>query len=159
MRDHRATFDTPLDECYTYPTKQEEKRTMEKLVYLSPEWAEEAARRLRQDLTPERMKYLTSSMLTVYTNCPDGRKLAVYYRVEDGIVQEVALQEGEPSRAEFTITGNYETFARISRAELKARSALMSGKLTLKGNLVKALRLAPVVDRLNEVLATIPTDY
>jgi putative sterol carrier protein len=147
MRDHRATFDTPLDECYTYPTKQEEKRTMEKLVYLSPEWAEEAARRLRQDLTPERMKYLTSSML------------AVYYRVEDGIVQEVALQEGEPSRAEFTITGNYETFARISRAELKARSALMSGKLTLKGNLVKALRLAPVVDRLNEVLATIPTDY
>jgi len=28
-----------------------------------------------------------------------------------------------------------------------------------KGNLVKALRLAPVVDRLNEVLATIPTDF
>jgi putative sterol carrier protein len=159
MRDHSATFDTQLDECYTYPTKQEEKHTMETFVYLSPEWAEEAARRLRRDLTPERMKYLTSSMLTVYTNCPDGRKRAVYYRIEDGVVQEVSLQEGEPSRAEFTITGDYETFARISRAELKARSALMSGKLTLKGNLVKALRLAPVVDRLNEVLATIPADY
>ena len=35
----------------------------------------------------------------------------------------------------------------------------MSGKLTLKGNLVKALRLAPLVDRLNEVLATIPAEY
>jgi putative sterol carrier protein len=98
-------------------------------------------------------------MLTVYTNCPDGADRAVHYRLEDGIVQEVSLQEGELPQAEFTIKGDYETFAQISRAELKARAALMSGKLTLKGNLVKALRLAPVVDRLNEVLATIPTDY
>jgi len=65
---------------------------------------------------------------------------------------------GLPS-AEFTITADYEIFARISRAELKARAALMSGKMKLKGPLVKALRLAPLVDRLNEVIATIPTDY
>ena len=35
----------------------------------------------------------------------------------------------------------------------------MSGKLILKGNMVKALSLASVVDRLNKVLATIPTEY
>jgi hypothetical protein len=35
----------------------------------------------------------------------------------------------------------------------------MSGKLTLKGNMVKALSLAAVVDRLNKVLASIPTEY
>ena len=132
---------------------------MAKFEYLSPEWAEEATRRLQADLTPEKMKHLTSSMLTIYTNCPDGVERTVYYRVEEGVVQEVSLQEGTPPQAEFTLRGEYETFARISRAELKARSALMSGKLVLKGNLVKALRLAPVVDRLNEVLATIPTDY
>jgi putative sterol carrier protein len=127
--------------------------------YLSPEWAAEATSRLQRDLTPEKMKNLTSSMLTVYTGCPDGADRAVYYRVVDGVVEEVSLQEGKPPKAEFTIKGSYDTFAQISRAELKARGALMSGKLTLKGNLVKALRLAPVVDRLNEVLATIPTDY
>ena len=132
---------------------------MEECKYLSPEWAEEAARRLKKELTPEKMKHLTSSMLTVYTGCPDGKDRAVYYRVVDGVVEEVSLREGELPQAEFTITGDYETFARISRAELKARSALMSGKLTLKGNLVKALSLAPVVDRLNQVLATIPTEY
>jgi putative sterol carrier protein len=132
---------------------------MAQFEYLSPEWAEEATRRLQADLTPEKMKHLTSSMLTIYTNCPDGAERTVYYRLEEGVVQEVSLQEGEPSQAEFTLRGEYETFAQISRAELKARSALMSGKLMLKGNLVKALRLAPVVDRLNEVLATIPTDY
>jgi putative sterol carrier protein len=132
---------------------------MEKFRYLSPEWATEAQKRLQRDLTPEKMKHLTSSMVTVYTQCPDGVGRAVYYGMVDGVVEEVSLHEGKLPQAEFSITSDYETFARISRAELKARAALMSGKMTLKGNLVKALRLAPVVDRLNEVLATIPTEY
>jgi putative sterol carrier protein len=132
---------------------------MERYSYLSPEWVAEAGRRLRADLTPEKMKHITSSMLTVYTDCPDGQDRALYYGVVDGVVEELSLVEGDWPEAEFTITAGYETFARISRAELKARAALMSGKMTLKGNLVKALRLAPVVDRLNEVLATIPADY
>jgi putative sterol carrier protein len=71
----------------------------------------------------------------------------------------LTIAEGELPEAEFVIKGDYDTFAQISRAELKSRKALMSGKLELKGNLVKALSLAVVVDRLNEVLATIPTDY
>jgi hypothetical protein len=132
---------------------------MDKFTYLSPEWAEEAARRLKERLSADKMKYLTSSMLTIYTDCPDGRDRAVYYAIVDGVVDEVSLQEGELPEAEFTITSDYETFAAISRAELKARAALMSGNMTLKGNLVKALKLAPVVDRLNQVLATIPTEY
>ena len=132
---------------------------MEKFKYLSPEWAAEAQMRLQRDLTPEKMKHLTSSMVTVYTHCPDGLQRAVYYGLVDGVVEQVSLHEGELPQAEFSITSDYETFARISQAELKARAALMSGKMTLKGNLVKALRLAPVVDRLNEVLATIPTEY
>ena len=132
---------------------------MGRFKYLSPEWAQEATRRLQEDLTAEKMKHLTSSMTTTYTNCPDGLEHTVYYRLEDGVVQEVSLHEDNAPKAEFTIKGDYETFAQISRAELKARAALMGGKLTLKGNLVKALRLAPVVDRLNEVLATIPTDF
>jgi putative sterol carrier protein len=134
---------------------------MEKYQYLSPEWAQEVTRRLKADLTPEKMKHVTSSMLTVYKDCPDGTDRAVYYRLVEGVVDEVSIREGDTpgTEAEFTITADYETFARISRAELKARAALMSGKMTLKGNLVKALRLAPVVDRLNEVMATIPTEF
>jgi putative sterol carrier protein len=132
---------------------------MDRYTYLSPEWTQEALRRLRADLSPEKMKSLTSSMLTVYTGCPDGLDRALYYRLVDGVVEELSLQEGDWPAAEFTITAGYETFAAISQAKLKARTALMSGQMSLKGNLVKALRLAPVVDRLNEVLATIPTDY
>ena len=132
---------------------------VKKFEYLSPEWAEEVLRRVKEQLTPEKMKHITSSMLTINTNCPDGKDRAVYYEIVDGVVTEVSIREGKLPRAEFTITAEYQLFARISRAELKARSALMSGKMKLKGPLVKALRLSPLVDRLNEVIATIPAEY
>jgi len=132
---------------------------MGKFKYLSPDWTAEAAKRLRAELTPEQMKHVTSSMLTVYKNCPDGKDRALYYKFADGVVADLSISEGELPQAEFAITGDYETFARISRAEIGARAALMSGKLILKGNMVKALSLASVVDRLNRVLASIPTEF
>jgi putative sterol carrier protein len=132
---------------------------MQKFKYISPEWTQEAYRRLKEELTPERMKFVTSSMLTLYTNCPDGKDRAMYYSFVDGVIDQVSLCEDEMPEAEFIISGDYETFAKISRAEIGSRSALMSGKLKLKGNMVKALSLAAVVDRMNKVLATIPSEY
>ena len=131
----------------------------EKFKYLSPEWAGEVQKRAKEKLTPERMKHITSSMLTVNKHCPDGKDRAVYYEIVDGVVTDVSIREGDFPKAEFTITADYQLFAKISRAEMKARAALMSGKMRLKGPLVKALRLSPLVDRLNEVISTIPTEY
>ena len=128
-------------------------------TYLSQDWAGEALRRLREELTPEKMKNVTSSMLTIYLDCPDGKDRALFYKFVDGTIQELKVTEGEPPSAEFTITGDYQTFARISRAELNSRAALMSGKLRLKGNMVKALSLSSIVDRMNKVLSTIPAEY
>ena len=131
----------------------------ERFKYLSPEWAQEALRRLRQELDADKMKHVTSSMLTVYKDCPDGQERAVYYKFVDGSIDEVSIREGDLPDAEFRIIGDYETFAKISRAEMGSRAALMSGKLALKGNMVQALSLSAVVDRMNKVLATIPTEY
>jgi putative sterol carrier protein len=50
-------------------------------------------------------------------------------------------------------------FAKMSMGELGAQAALMSGKLKLKGNMVKALKLSSLADRLNRVIATIPTQF
>ena len=41
---------------------------MAQFNYLSSEWAQEATKRLQRDLTPEKMKHLTSSMVTIYLN-------------------------------------------------------------------------------------------
>lgn len=131
----------------------------ETLQYLTPEWRDEAERRLTAELSPERMNHITSSMSNIYMGCPDGKNKFLYFRFEDGRFAELILGEGEPPGAEFRITGSYDTFVKISRAELGSQKALMTGKLKLKGNMIKALKLAAIADRLNNVLAKIPADY
>jgi putative sterol carrier protein len=132
---------------------------MANLAYLSPQWAEEGRKRVEAELTPEKLHNVSSSMSNIYRNCPDGKDHYFYVAFEDGKVKSFETGEGEPPQAEFKIIADYDTFAKISRAELGAVRALTSRKLTLRGNMAKALRLAPLVDKLNKVLATIPTDY
>jgi len=132
---------------------------MSTLKYLSPEWAAEAEERLRSQLTPGQMKHLTSSMLTINHNCPDGKSRALYYALENGVFTDISVREEPFPEAEFVISGDYETFAKISRSEIGSRSALMSGKLRLQGNMVKALSLASIVDRFNKVISEIQCEY
>ncbi|NOY68782.1 MAG: SCP2 sterol-binding domain-containing protein [Deltaproteobacteria bacterium] len=132
----------------------------EKFVYLSQAWRDEGEKRLKESLSPEKMNHATSSMTNLYKNCPDGIDRFLYFRFSNGEIAEMIVGEGEPpTKAEFRITGDYETFARITRGEIGAQKALMTLKLKLRGNMVKALRLASLADRLNKVLSTIPTQY
>ena len=133
---------------------------MEKLLYLSPEWGAEVKKRLQEGLTPEKMNNLSSSMNNIYTNCPHGAAEKYFFvGFSDGVVDRVEVGDGTGPKAEFTITGDYEVFAQISRAELGSQKALMGGKLKLRGNMVKALKLASLCDRINKIIATIPTQF
>ena len=127
--------------------------------YLSSEWKEAVETRLKSDLSPEKMNKITSSMSNVYLNCPDGQQRYMFFKYEDGELVDFQVGEGDPPQAEFKISGDYETFAKISRAEMGAQVGLMSGKLKLKGNMVKALKLASIADRLNKVIAKIDAKY
>jgi putative sterol carrier protein len=130
-----------------------------KLTYLGPEWKEAVEKLLKSELSPERMNRVTSSMSNIYTNCPDGKKRFMFFKYVDGTLDDFKVGEGDAPEAEFAITGDYETFAKISRAEMGAQVALMSGKLKLKGNMIKALKLASIVDRLNKVISRVEADY
>ena len=127
--------------------------------YLSEDWRKEVEARLSAQLTPDKMNNLTSSMNNLYLNCPDGKSHYFFVGFVDGKVDSVQVGEGEGPRAEFVISGEYETFAKISRAELGAQKALMGGMLKLKGNMVKALKLASLSDRINKIIATVDAGY
>ena len=45
---------------------------VELLTYLSPEWRAEAESRLKSELPPEKMNFITSFMSNIYLNCPGG---------------------------------------------------------------------------------------
>lgn len=128
-------------------------------VYLSPEWRSEALQRLQAELPPEKMNNITTSMSNIFKNCPDGTEKFLMIECIDGRVTRVETGGGNAPEAEFRIFGDYETFAKISRAELGSQKALFTGKLKLKGNMAKALKLASLADRINKVLSQIPTKY
>ncbi len=129
------------------------------LKYLSPEWRDEVQRKLSAELDPEKMNYATTSLVSVYGDCPDGKQHYFLVSCVDGVFVEVKVGEGEPPEAEFSISGDYEVFAKMSRGELGAQAALMSGKLKLRGNMVKALKLSSIADRFNRIIAAIPTEF
>lgn len=127
--------------------------------YLSEEWRTEVEKRLREQLLPEKMNNITSSMNNRYSNCPGGGSKYFFVSFAEGNIDKVLVGEGEGPKAEFYISGDYEVFAKISRVELGSQKALMSGMLKLKGNMVKALKLASLSDRLNKIIATIDAEY
>lgn len=131
----------------------------EKVKYLSSEWCEEAERRLKNELTPEKMNNITSSMTNAYCNCPWEKDTYLHISFINGNLDKCIVGNGELPEAEFTITGDYSVFAQISRAELSSQLALMTGKLKLRGNMIKALKLAAISDRINKIFSTIPTEY
>jgi len=131
----------------------------EKVRYLSPEWRDEVEKRLKTELPPEKMNFISSSMSNIYQNCPDGGEKYLFFKFVEGNFNEVSVGSGEPPEAEFKIFGDYEIFAKISRAELSSHKALMTRKLKLKGNMLKALKLASVADRLNKVISKIDAEY
>jgi hypothetical protein len=127
--------------------------------YLDEAWTAEARKRLEAALDPEKMNGITTSMADIYEACPDGKSRWLYVRCEEGRLARFDVGEGEAPEAEFRILGTYDVFAAISKGELGSQKALMTGKLRLKGNMAKALRLAPLADRINKVLSTIPARY
>jgi len=131
----------------------------ERVQYLSAEWHTMAEQALREQITTEQMKGISTSMSNIYKNCPDGKDRFLFVSLENGLIADFQVGEGEPPKAEFRITGDYDVFSRITRAELGAHTALVTGKLKLKGNMVKALKLAAIADRMNKIFSTLPTIY
>ena len=128
-------------------------------VYLSQEWAEEVKKQLTSQLDREKMNNITSSMTNRYSNTKSGVDQYFHVAFENGAVSAVEVGNGEGPKAEFVIFGDYEIFKQISQATLGAQRALMTGDLKLKGNMVKALKLASLVDRINKIIATIPAEF
>ena len=127
--------------------------------YLDAAWTVEARARLTEALDPEKMNGITTSMADIYEACPDGKSRWLFVQCDAGKLARFDVGEGEAPEAEFRIIGSYDVFAAISKGELGSQKALMTGKLRLKGNMAKALRLAPLADRINKVLSTIPAQY
>jgi putative sterol carrier protein len=79
--------------------------------------------------------------------------------VASGAVRAVESGEGPGPRAEFIISGEYDTFQQVLSGKLDPVRALKSGRLRLQGNMMRALRLTSFIETIMAEAGDIPTIF
>ena len=134
------------------------------MKFLSDEWIELAKQITTKKLHPEKdLKKATASLLNIIENIPpDGRKVYLYISVKNGIIEDMLIDKTGSlleKDAEFVVTGNYETFVQIIKGEMSSLIALIKNRIKITGDKLKALQFSKSIDKLNECLREIDTQY
>lgn len=129
-----------------------------KMPYLSPAWTQELKARLLQEITPQKGN-ITSSVVFRHNNVPGGGQKYLFVNVANGAVRAVESGEGPGLRAEFIISGDYDTFQQVLSGKLDPVRALKSGRLRLQGNMMRALRLTSFIETIMAEAGDIPTTF
>ncbi len=123
--------------------------------YLSEEWAKEVTNALNSDDAFKQQAANKTVKLQQVVQGGDG-ETRYYFKLEDGKV-EVAL--GDLPDAEATLTSDYETSSQLSRAELNATAAYMSGKLKIQGDLMKLMQLQGMFNAMPAAVKDVEVEY
>lgn len=123
--------------------------------FLSDEWAQQVTEKLNASERFTQAAGGQSARLQQVVNTPDG-ETRYFFKLEDGTA-EVAL--GELEDAEATISQDYDTAVALSKNELSATAAYMSGKIKVQGDLMRLMQLQGIFAALPAVLAEIDVEY
>lgn len=84
----------------------------------------------------------TANMQYVITDCPDGKEIHYYWKVQDGKLLDAKL--GDLSDAEFTMTMSYSDHMKMAKSELDPNAAFLQGRIKVTGNMAKLMGLLPI---------------
>jgi putative sterol carrier protein len=123
--------------------------------FLTDEWAQAVTEALNSnDAFKQAAAGKTVKLQNVVAEA-DGEKR--YYLDLEGGAAKVSM--GELPDAEATLSSDYDTAAAMSRNELNATAAYMSGKLKIQGDLMKLMQLQGLFNTLPQVVKTIDVEY
>lgn len=132
---------------------------MVKYEFLDSDWLLEVERLIHKRITPETINYATTSVLTVFENCPDGSEKALLMQTQKGSVIHLKTTGKPYPNSEFAVSGPYDTFMKIFKGDLDPMTALMSGELHFQGNMLRAMNMISVLEPFFKVLSEIPTEF
>jgi putative sterol carrier protein len=134
------------------------------MKFLSDEWIKKAKEFTAEKLDPEKdLKRSTTSLLNIIENIPpDGSSVHFYISVNKGNIDEFIIDKTGSlidKKAEFVVSGNYDTFVQILKGEMSTTIALIKNRIKIKGDKVKALKFVKPMDKFNSCLREIETEY
>jgi putative sterol carrier protein len=123
--------------------------------FLSEEWAEALKAALNQDEAfREAAGTVAARVQQVITD--DGGETRYWIVIADGAI-DMGIGDLDPVDA--TITQSYDTAAALSKGELNAVTAFMTGKIKVAGNMGLLLGLQGALTRLPPAMSSIQTEY
>lgn len=125
------------------------------MKFLSEEWFEEFKVLTMDAYAPGKTPTnMTTTLCECYSDVPlaGGEKLWMLYKFENGVItsMERGLGEATIPSAEFVTDATYDIVVKLLKGEMSNAKALMGGKVKLKGNLSKALKLISVHDNIDK---------
>jgi putative sterol carrier protein len=134
------------------------------MKFLSNEWIESAKKITKDRLDPkEDLRKATTSLLNIIENIPPNSKTICFYiSVNNGIIDEMIIDDSDSllhKNAEFVVIGNYDTYVQIFKGEMSITIALIKNRVKVKGDKIKALKFVKPIDRINNCLREIKTEY
>ena len=123
--------------------------------FLTEEWARAVTDALNSNDAWKQAGAGKTVKIQNIVSAPDGEK-RYYLNVVDGN-SEVSM--GELPGAEATLSSDYETAAAMSRNELNATAAYMSGKLKIQGDLMRLMQLQGLFNTLPQAIKTVDVEY
>jgi putative sterol carrier protein len=123
--------------------------------FLSEEWARAVTDALNSNDAWKQAAAGKTVKIQNVVSAPDGEK-KYYLNLADGN-SEVSV--GELPDAEATLSSDYETAAAMSRNELNATAAYMSGKLKIQGDLMRLMQLQGLFNTLPQAIKTVDVEY
>jgi putative sterol carrier protein len=124
--------------------------------FLSEEWAVAVEDALNANESFRSQAGSHKAAIQNVVTSPDGEKR--YWFKLDGGEARVGIGESD-GPVDATITQDYETAAALSRNEVSATAAYMSGKLRVSGDLMKLMQLQGVLGQLPVALRDVDVDY
>lgn len=82
--------------------------------------------------------------------------LVYHIRIADGAV---VMARGELPSRDSEVRSSYETAARMARGEMANQTAMMMGKVRIKGGLSTLLRNQAVLNRIQALSSSLPLTY
>jgi putative sterol carrier protein len=123
--------------------------------FLSEEWAEALKAALNEDEAFRTAAGEVSARIQQVIDA-DGGETRYWIVIADGAI-DMGIGDLDPVDA--TITQSYETAAALSRGELNAVTAFMTGKIKVAGNMGLLLSLQGALTRLPDAMSSIQTEY
>lgn len=122
--------------------------------YLTQEWLEAAQRAVETDATlADATKDVQLTVQHVVTGGPDG-DAAYHVTINDGTVRVVS---GTLSDATVTFMQDWQTATAVSRGELSAQGAFMTGLIRVRGDLPKLVEHGDVFGDVGDVFTDLRT--